>query len=72
MKNRVKILRAKHGLIQGNLAKDIGLSRPALDIENSKVIPNGKIVIRIANIFGIPAERIFFEDDVLQEGQDLN
>lgn len=57
MENKIKVLRAQHKLTQEELAKRIGISRPALsDIENNKVIPNGKIVIRIANIFGIPAE----------------
>lgn len=70
MKNILKILRAQHDLTQEELAKMIGISRPALsDIENNKVIPNGKIVIRIANIFGIPAEQIFFEEIVMQVEQ---
>lgn len=68
MENTIKILRAQHSLTQEELARKIGISRPALsDIENNKVIPSGKIVIRIANIFGIPAEQIFFEEVVMQE-----
>ncbi|WP_352404475.1 helix-turn-helix transcriptional regulator [Sporanaerobacter acetigenes] len=68
MKNIIKVLRAKHELTQEQLAKKIGISRPALsDIENNKVMPSGKIVIRLANVFGIPAEQIFFEEGVIQE-----
>jgi putative transcriptional regulator len=68
MKNILKILRAKHDMSQEKLAKMIGISRPALsDIENGKVTPSGKIVIRLAHIFGLPAEQIFFEESVMQE-----
>lgn len=70
MKNIIKLLRAKHNMSQEKLAKLIGISRPALsEIENGKVTPGGKIVIRIANIFGLPAEQIFFEETVMQEEQ---
>ena len=68
MKNILKMLRAKHNMSQEKLAELIGISRPALsEIENGKVIPGGKTVIRIANIFGLPAEQIFFEEPVIQE-----
>lgn len=70
MKNIVKSLRYKYNMTQEELACQIGISRPALsDIENSKVTPGGLIVIRIANIFGLPAEQIFFEDAVMREEQ---
>lgn len=70
MKNIIKALRAKQNMTQEELAKKLGISRPALsDIENNKVIPNGKIVIRLANIFKVPAEQIFFEETVIQEEQ---
>lgn len=70
MKNNLKVLRAMHSLTQEELAVKLGISRPALsDIENSKSIPSGRLMIRIANHFGIPAEQIFFEDDVQPEKQ---
>lgn len=70
MKNIIKVLRAKHNMSQEELAKLIGISRPALSgIENGKVVPGGKTVIRIANIFGLPAEQIFFEETVMQVEQ---
>lgn len=70
MKNRIKVLRAEHDLTQEQLAEIIGISRTSLsDIETGKVVPGGNWVIRIANYFGIPAEQIFFVDDVLQGGQ---
>lgn len=68
MKNRIKFLRAQHNLTQEQLAQKIGITRPALsDIETGKRMPGGKVVIRIANVFGVPAEQIFFEEDVIQE-----
>ena len=66
MRNIIKVLRAQNNLTQEELARKIGISRQALSsIENNKVQPSGKVVIKIANIFGIPAEQIFFEDDVM-------
>jgi putative transcriptional regulator len=71
MKNIIKVLRAQNNLTQEELAKKIGITRQALsNIENGKVIPSGKIVIKIANFFRIPAEKIFFEDDVIHEKQE--
>lgn len=70
MENNIKLLRAQHGFTQEELALKIGISRPALsDIENKKVIPSGRVMIRMANIFGISAEKIFFENTVIQEEQ---
>lgn len=71
MKNNIKLLRAKDGFTQEELASKIGISRPALsDIENNKVVPSGRVMLRIANIFGISAEQIFFENTVMHEEQD--
>lgn len=68
MQNRIKELRAKYNLTQEQLAEKIGISRPALsDIETGKTIPRGQTIIRIANVFGIPAEQIFFEKPVNHE-----
>jgi len=68
MRNIIKVLRAQNNLTQEELAQKIGISRQALsNIENNKVQPSGKVVIKIANIFGMPAEQIFFEEDVMHE-----
>ena len=70
MKNNLKVLRAQHNLSQEQLAKEIGITRPAISkIETGESIPSGTTVIRIANFFGIPAEQIFFVDAVNQEEQ---
>ena len=68
MKNKLKILRAMHNLTQEQLAESLDISRPALsNIETGESVPGGRLMIRIANHFGIPVEQIFFEDDVLLE-----
>jgi len=47
MQNIVKALRAKHNLTQEQLARKIGISRQALSsIENNKVQPSGKVVMK--------------------------
>lgn len=70
MVNKVKEIRNAHKLSQEKLANLIGITRNALsDIENNKVIPTGKTVIKIANIFNLPAQQIFFENGVPQRVQ---
>lgn len=63
MKNKIKILRAERNLTQEQLARDLGISRPALsDIENSKTIPSGKSMFKIASYFNVPIEDVFLVD----------
>ena len=63
MQNKLKVLRAIHKLTQEELAEGLGISRQALsDIENSKTIPGGRLMLRISNFFKLPVEEVFYEE----------
>ena len=64
MKNRLKVLRAENDLSQADLGERIGLSRQAINaIEREKYDPSLPVAIRIARLFEITVEEIFFLDD---------
>lgn len=70
IRNLVSQVRKKQGITQGELAKNVGISRPYLsDIENSKRQVSGEVMIRIAHILKVKVEEIFFAGDVLHDVQ---
>ena len=61
MKNHIKIERARHNLTQGDLAEKIGVSRQSINaIEKGKYVPSALLAIKIAKLFKLPVEDIFF------------
>lgn len=70
MHNTLKNERLSLGISQQQLAKKVGISRPAVsNIERGKVIPSGDLLLKIAQVIGKPAEQIFFTNTVIQEAQ---
>lgn len=65
MKNYIKIERARHNLTQADLAAKVGVSRQTVNsIETKRYIPSAVLVLKIAQIFNIPVEKLFeLEDD---------
>ncbi len=60
MKNRLKVLRAEHGLTQEDLAKKLGVSRQAVNaLETEKHSPSLDLAYRIAAIFRLSTEQVF-------------
>lgn len=63
MKNRLKVLRAERDWSQGDLAERLGVSRQSVNaIETGKYDPSLPLAFRIAQLFELPIETIFFED----------
>jgi putative transcriptional regulator len=63
MKNRLKVLRAERDWSQGELAARLDVSRQSVNaIETGKYDPSLPLAFRIAAIFGLPIESIFFND----------
>ena len=59
--NRVKELRAAKGLNQQELGALVGASRQTVSlIERGDYHPSVLLALRIAQIFGVPLEEIFF------------
>jgi putative transcriptional regulator len=60
MKNRIKVYRALHDLTQEALAEKLAVSRQTiLAIEKGKYDPSLELAFRIAELFGLPVEKIF-------------
>lgn len=66
MKNNIKIERARYNLTQGDLAERIGVSRQSINaIEKGKYVPSALLAIKIAKLFKLPVEELFF----IEEGE---
>ena len=64
MKNRLRVLRAEREWSQAELAGRLDVSRQTINaIETGKYDPGLPLAFRIARLFGLPIEQIFFPDD---------
>ncbi|WP_404409478.1 helix-turn-helix transcriptional regulator [Jeotgalibacillus malaysiensis] len=67
MRNRVKELRARDGLTQGDLAKKIGVTRQTIvSLEKGSYTPSLLLALNIAEVFGEPVEAIFTKEEEVQ------
>ena len=63
MKNRLKVLRAENDWSQADLAERLKVSRQSVNaIETGKYDPSLPLAFRIADLFDLPIEAIFFRD----------
>ncbi|MFZ9526708.1 MAG: helix-turn-helix transcriptional regulator [Schleiferiaceae bacterium] len=63
MKNKIKILRAEHGLSQQELAESLSVSRQTINaIEQGKYAPSLPLALAIGKKFSTPVEQIFQQD----------
>lgn len=61
--NRVKELRAKHNITQGDLAKHIGVTRQTIvSMEKGSYTPSLLLAMNIAEVFQEPIEQIFMKE----------
>lgn len=64
MRNRLKVLRAERDWTQEDLAKQIGVSRQAINaIETGKYDPSLPLAFKVGRLFRIPVEQIFLLDE---------
>ena len=64
MRTIIKMLRARDGLIQADLAKKVGVRRETISfVENGEYNPSLLLAVRIARVFGEPVEDVFLYDD---------
>lgn len=65
MENRVRELRADRGWSQSELGERLGVSRQSINaIEAGRYDPSLPLAFRMAELFGLPIERIFRPDSV--------
>lgn len=66
MKNRLKVLRAEHGLTQEQLANALEVSRQTMNaIEKGKFDPSLPLAFKISRFFKQPIESIFQDEDAM-------
>lgn len=64
IKNRVRELRARHNLTQGELADDVDVTRQTIvALEKGNYVPSLMLAMKIARIFKLPIEEIFYWED---------
>lgn len=64
MKNNVYELRKSHKWTQEELAKKLGVTRQTIiSIEQGKYIASLPLALKIARVFGVPVENIFFLEE---------
>lgn len=61
--NTMKVQRAKKDLTQEQLAELVGVTRTTINlIERRKFIPSAVIALKIAQVFEVPFEEVFYFD----------
>lgn len=61
VENRLRVLRLTRGLSQEELARCLGVTRQSiLAIENGKYLPSIGLALKIARLFGLPLESVFW------------
>jgi len=64
MKNNIRVERAIKNITQAELAELIGVSRQTINtIESNRYVPSTILALKIARVFGKPAEEIFQLED---------
>ena len=60
MKNKVRALRTRQNLAQGQLAEAMGVSRQTINsIENERYTPSLPLALSLARYFGVTVEEMF-------------
>ncbi|GKV54542.1 transcriptional regulator [Sporosarcina sp. NCCP-2222] len=64
IKNRVKELRARFDLTQGELAEKVGVTRQTIvALEKGSYTPSLLLAMNLGEVFGLPIEEIFSKED---------
>ena len=64
MKNNLRVARAIKNITQGDLAKEISVSRQTIhSIENNKFVPSVLLALKLANFFEMTVDELFWLDE---------
>lgn len=70
MRNRLKVLRAERNWSQADLAERLDVSRQSVNaIETGKYDPSLPLAFKIAEVFGLAIEAIFFKEDAARAAE---
>ncbi|MEP3071541.1 helix-turn-helix transcriptional regulator [Maricaulis sp.] len=60
LENRLRELRARHGLTQAQLAEKVGVTRKTINtVENRVFVPSTILALKLAQALEVPVEEIF-------------
>lgn len=63
MRNEIRRLREEHGLSQGGLGAELGVSRQTVNsLETGRYDPSLPLAFTIARYFGLTIEEVFHDD----------
>lgn len=63
IKNRLKVYRAAYNLTQEQLAEKAGVTRQTINaVEQGKYLPSLELAFKLAEIFNVRIEDIFYKD----------
>jgi putative transcriptional regulator len=63
MKNRLRVLRAERNWSQADLAEKLTVSRQSVNaIETGRFDPSLPLAFKLARLFGVPIEAIFYDE----------
>lgn len=63
LKNTIKVQRAKKDLTQEQLAELVGVTRTTINfVERGKWVPSAVLALKIAQVFEVPFEEVFYLD----------
>lgn len=63
LRNNMKVLRAKADLTQERLAELVQVTRTTINfVERGKWVPSALLALKIARVFGVPFEEVFYLD----------
>lgn len=61
LKNNLRVLRAKSDITQEELAEKVSVTRVTINnIENGKWVPSTVLALKIARVFAVPLEEVFW------------
>ncbi len=61
LKNNLRVLRAKLDISQEELAEKVSVTRVTINnIENGRWVPSTVLALRIARVFSLPLEEVFW------------
>jgi putative transcriptional regulator len=69
LKNTIKVQRAKKNIIQEELAELVGVTRTTINfVERGKWVPSTILALKIARVFELPFEDVFYLDENTSKG----
>jgi putative transcriptional regulator len=69
LKNTIKVQRAKKNITQEELAELVGVTRTTINfVERGKWVPSTILALKIARVFELPFEDVFYLDENTSKG----